>query len=131
MPRYFFHLVAAREHTKDELGCEFPDVEQAYLQAHRAALDMSIEMLREHADPSHYRFEITDASGNLLFDLPFSEVMRPRARHAPACMIPALKQQLDRRAKVLSELRNTFDKTRSLLEETKALLVRAARSGPA
>ena len=127
MPRYFFHLVAPSERIDDELGCEFPDVEQAYLEAHRAALDVGIEMLRNHADPSAHRFEITDANGHILFDLPFAEVMRPRTRPVlPTELHARLEEQKKRKLKITAELQRTVDHTRSLLAETRALLARAA-----
>ena len=77
MPRYYFHLVSPEGVSADDMGSEFSDVEAAFLNAHEAAFEMSVEMLRERHDPSRHRFEIRDAAGQMLFDLPFSEVMRP------------------------------------------------------
>ena len=126
MPQYFFHLRSPEGRSHDDIGVELSDTETAYLEAHRAALDISMEMLREHRDPSRHRFEITDADGQLMFDLPFTEVMRPSRPLGPAGRIHAnLRLRQQRTAKIVSELRGEFDHTRSLLAETRALLARS------
>jgi hypothetical protein len=83
MPLYYFHLVSPTERCADDLGNHLPNVEQAYLEVYQAALDISFEMLRLRRDPSHLSFEVTNENGELLFDLPFSEALHPRASSAP------------------------------------------------
>jgi hypothetical protein len=77
MPIYFFHLISPEHSDVDETGCEFPNVEKAYLEGCQAALDISFEMLRSRRDPSALRFVVTNERGDVLFDLPFVEALRP------------------------------------------------------
>ncbi len=77
MPLFFFHLAGPDENSPDSEGVEFASVEDAFLDVHRAVLDISFDMLRRQRDPHRYRFDVRDSSGRLLFELPFSEVLRP------------------------------------------------------
>ena len=85
MARYFFHLVSPAETSKDEIGVDLPNAEAAYLEACAAALEISFEMLSTRIDPSRHAFEVTEANGQFVFEIPFLEVMRPghRASHPP------------------------------------------------
>ena len=126
MPRYFFHLVAPGGRSDDEIGSEFPGVEAAYLAAYQAALEIGIEMLRELNDPAQHHFEIADAGGQILLDLPFTEAMRPsKGAMLHAEVHARLTRQRERTARVLGEIKGEFAQTRSLLKETRALLTRA------
>ena len=80
MPCFFFHLRSAVENSEDDLGTELPNAEAAYLEACAAALEMSIEMLRKRIDPAPHSFRVMDVRGQLLFDIPFSEVLSPGRR---------------------------------------------------
>jgi len=76
LPRFYFHLRGPREAlSQDELGVVFPDVETAYLEADRAVSDLAREMIKKGRNPRSYAFEITNASGELLLELPFSETL--------------------------------------------------------
>lgn len=127
MPRYYFHVVSTEGVSADEMGSEFPNVEAAFLSAHEAAFEMSVEMLRERHDPSGYRFEIRDARGELLFDLPFSEVMRPASRPVlpTAALLAQLRRHQERATKARAELKAEYEQARSLLKSTTTLLNRA------
>jgi hypothetical protein len=117
MPRFFFHLRSPGKYSKDDVGSDFLDVEHAYLDAHQCALEMSFEMLRDHQDPHHFQFDITDEEGGLLLDLPFSEVLRPGARHMRHNSILAELRKNIQRAKVLqSEIRGEFARTQVALQ---------------
>jgi len=50
-------------------------VEQAYLEAFKGAQDMWSELLRQRRDPRHCAFEVRDEQRDLLFVLPFQEVI--------------------------------------------------------
>jgi uncharacterized protein DUF6894 len=83
MPRFHFNFRQDGSYTRDELGCEFETVEDAYLGALKGAQAIFHELLTEGDDPLACAFEVTDAKGNELFNLPFSEVLdagrkRPR-----------------------------------------------------
>src|SRR5947209_20337326 len=91
MPIYFFHLISPTEWSRDEQGCELPNVETAYLEAYQSSLDISFEMLRKRQDPSALRFEVTNEKSEVLFDLPFLEALRPTR---PAACITDLHAKL-------------------------------------
>jgi hypothetical protein len=125
MARYFFHLIAADETSKDELGIELPNAEAAYLQACETALELSFEMLRERRDPSRHAFEVTDAEGRVLFDIPFAEVTHPAQRMLPFGEIHAsIARHQERATRAVSELKTNVTRAQSLLTSTRALLTR-------
>ena len=126
MPHYYFHLASPDDFSRDEIGSDFPDIESAYLGACQAALDMSVEMLRQRRDPSRQRFEISNDEGASLFDLPFSEVLQPNAHSEPPDkLIRSLQRHHDRAQQTRFELRDEFEQTRSLLRSTRALLAQS------
>jgi len=71
MALFFFNFVSPEGYEVDEIGCEFPDVERAYLEAHEAAVEMIAAMMRDHREPTRYQFEIVDDQRRFLMDLPF------------------------------------------------------------
>ena len=75
MQRYFFDFRQAGVRVPDTQGLEFRDVEQAYLEAHRAAQEMWSELLKQRRDPRRCVFEVCNQAGELLFVFPFQEVM--------------------------------------------------------
>lgn len=83
MPTFFFHLASPGRIGWDEIGCEFPSLEAAYLDAHRAAFDIGLEMIRDRVDPSDHCFQITDSEGRSLIDLPFIEALQLYSRRQP------------------------------------------------
>ena len=125
MPLYFFHLSAPDDYSRDEVGVEYPNAEAAYLGAHQAALEISLDLLRHQTDPNLHSFEIVDEAGQTLFELPFSEVMQP-SRHPlpPAELHARISRQQQRAVRAASELRQSVERTRSLLAATRALLGR-------
>src|SRR5215468_1013330 len=78
MPRFFFNLSSQGNVSIDETGTDFSSLEAAYLETCGAILEMAIEKLREREDPGKDMFEITDERGNVLMQVPFSEVLRPQ-----------------------------------------------------
>lgn len=75
MPRFFFDFRQGADRCADAEGTEFVNVEQAYLEAVKGAQDMWSELLRERQDPRHCVFEVRNQRRELLFTLPFQEVM--------------------------------------------------------
>jgi hypothetical protein len=123
MARYFFHLVSPSQSSRDDIGTELPNAEAAYLEACDTALELSYEMLRERQDPSRHTFEITDADGHMVFELPFAEVTRPAERMPPRADLRAsIHRHHEHASGIISELRANFGQTQSLLQSTKALL---------
>ncbi|WP_123834105.1 DUF6894 family protein [Methylobacterium currus] len=75
MPRFYFHLWTPIGVNKDHVGCEFASMEVAYLDAFDAIGTMTVDLMRQKANPRQYGFEITDITGKTLFDLPFAEYL--------------------------------------------------------
>ncbi|QRM33911.1 hypothetical protein [Microvirga sp. VF16] len=84
MPRFLFHLRGGpNSFSPDDSGLELPDTEAAYLEAFKAAKDMAQEWLRSGHNPRSYAFEVMNAAGELVLELPFSEVLDHQAGHRP------------------------------------------------
>lgn len=115
MPRFFFDLASPGRFERDDLGVVFPGVEAAYLDACRAALEISLDMLRERRDPAGHRFEVRDEGAALVLEIPFTEVLQPRARPAPP-------HRLHR------QIEATLGRSRRLRDEVRVELTRAQRA---
>ena len=126
MPLYFFDLVTPDEFSRGEVGIDYPNVEAAYLAAHQAALDMTLELLRGRADPDRHAFEIRDQDGRMLFELPFSEVVHPLKNALPPrnSLHASINHNRHRTERARFELMQSVAQTRALLADTAALLKR-------
>src|SRR5205085_6369284 len=114
------NLLAPGQSSRDEIGIDLPNAEAAYLQACDTALELSFEMLRERQDPSRHAFEVTDAEGQIVFEIPFAEVTRPKDRPPRFAEIHASIQRNHVRASAaVSELRTKVSQTQSLLGSTR------------
>jgi uncharacterized protein DUF6894 len=96
MPQFFFDLRNGRILERDEFGLDLPDFETAYLEAHRAAIDIWSEARREGRTPAYRCFEIRDSLGRMVIELPFTEALdvptespTPRWRPRPVMDEPA------------------------------------------
>jgi hypothetical protein len=127
MARFFFHLVLPGDYQADDTGSEFPDIEAAYLGGREAAIEIIADMLRGRLDPTRFQFEITDDRGRFLMELPFSEVLRPSGRNAQKPGIgPQIRRHLRRNRVLQDEIGAELARSRSLLELTRATLLRAS-----
>ncbi|HEX2136075.1 MAG TPA: hypothetical protein VHG30_09255 [Microvirga sp.] len=80
MPRYFFHLWRDGTWFKDDKGQTLKDPDQAWTTAKAAALDLmrSEGDLRDVSATCH--FEVTDDTGRVLFEFPFSEATEAKSQ---------------------------------------------------
>jgi hypothetical protein len=129
MSTFYFHFRQGPDLTKDQQGSEFDTVENAYLSAFRAAQDMWRDLLVERQDPRRCSFEVNDTDEQLLFVLPFSEVLDvctdTGAPKRPTSMQESLRNALahQRRAqKVGDEMSDQLDTFRRSVAESMALL---------
>jgi hypothetical protein len=106
MGRFFFDLRNGSVLERDELGLELPDVEAAYLEAHRAAIDIWSEACREGRKPDYRCFEIRDSEGRVVVELPFTEALSIGAKSAPANMHPSRITQEPIRSELCSTQRD-------------------------
>lgn len=129
MGRFFFDLGSADGLHQDDYGVEFPSVEEAYLGACAAAIEISAEVQRQRSDPSLWWFEIRDSERRLVMEVPFREALRP----APPASDDAnervrlgLSERQVRARKLLDELREGFDEARRTLDDIRRSLNRPA-----
>ena len=124
IPRFYFPLRCGDEGVSpDEFGLDFPDVESAYLEADRAVRDMARELRAKGKDPRSYAFEITSASGEVVFELLFSETLdrqkdRRQARLQRTVAVNRAETMLGLTAEVAEQTRRVLQnlqRTRDLL----------------
>lgn len=117
MTHYFFHLRGPEGRSEDLLGCELESVEAAYLEARRAALEISGEMLARQENPYGHRFEICDEQIGPVLELPFRELVPWPTR--PWLQFLNLRDQLAknvaRNQRVKEELADGFASARTTL----------------
>jgi hypothetical protein len=116
----------------DHEGAEFASIEEAFLEAFRGAQELWSELLRDRQDPRRYAYEITDARGVILMEVPFVEILescrpvRPmrageRPRHKKAILDRndfLIAMENARKLKLQSaELMATLHSARQSLEE--------------
>jgi hypothetical protein len=76
MPRFHLHLRNGQLiECGDEEGAEFGSLEEAYLEAFHGAQELCPIFLQERRDPRRYTYEITNPAGEVLIELPFSELL--------------------------------------------------------
>lgn len=73
MPVFHFHLRTAEGLERDEEGIEFQDLEAAYLDMCDGLPRMVSDLVEEGHDPGRCTFEITDAFGRMLMEVPLTE----------------------------------------------------------
>lgn len=71
MARFFFHLRTDRGLEPDDEGLEYPDMDRACREAALAIPGLTREFLAAGRDPTNFCFQISDADGNVLCEVPF------------------------------------------------------------
>lgn len=132
MPRFYFHLRCPSGLDRDEIGLDLDGVEAAYLEACAAIPAIAAELCEQRANPHRHAFEIVDAAGTLLMDVPFAEVLDPRRKRvrptSPKQWRKALVE-MERTARLITELAQEQSGLRASLDETKRLLAEARKAG--
>lgn len=124
MPWFYFHLRSPNGLERDDSGLEFPGVEAAYLEACHTVPGMSADLAYQKVDPTRYAFEISDAGGRLLMEVPFTEVLDRGCRPFAA---PCAKRfrggaaEVERTARLLKWLREERVALKAALSETRRL----------
>ncbi|MBP1182105.1 DUF6894 family protein [Methylobacterium sp. PvR107] len=132
MPLFYFHLRGPNGLERDDVGLELPCVDAAYLGACRAVPGMSADLAREETNPARYAFEITDACGNLLMDVPFTEVLD--RGHKPAAPGSGARRgkaavEMARTASLIFSIREEHAALQVTLTETRRLLALSRKLG--
>ena len=80
MPRYFFHLRCQGKEVPDPSGADLRDPDQAWEAAHATARDLMQSEPNAAVNWFACHFEVTDEAGEIVFELPFSEVVEVRSK---------------------------------------------------
>jgi hypothetical protein len=116
MSRFYFDLVTPAGRDTDELGVQLSSLDEAYLEACRAAVEISHEhLLGGHGGDLHsYRFELFDDERNLLLEAPFREVLNPRAAcpRPVGVVVEAIHRNLARSRELKAELAIQLEQAR-------------------
>jgi len=127
MAKFFMDYRQEGELYPDQNGIEFRDVEEAYAQAFRSAQDMWSELLRARQDPRRCSFEIRDSGRELLFLLPFIEVMESCRRDSTAPDITDTYRSAcatrDHARRAAMEFNEVLRALQGSLKQSRALLV--------
>jgi len=128
MPHFYFHLRTPAGWERDQDGLDFIGLEAAYLDACRAIPDMSAALVKQKRDPLRYGFEIADAAGQFLMEVPFSEML-DRDREPRWLTMPALAQkaqaEMERTVRLIASIMEEREALQASLRETRELVARA------
>jgi hypothetical protein len=76
MPRFFFHVRGPNQVPSPGLdGVDYPDVETAYGEVLCAAKPLAALLKASGEALEEYVIEVENGSGEMVFDLPFTEVL--------------------------------------------------------
>ena len=96
MPVFHFHLRNSDGLHLDVVGLDCPDLEMAYLEACCAIPGVSAKLLGREEDPMEYAFEIADADGASLLDVPFRATLRDTRKLTKSALLAArLRVRMD------------------------------------
>jgi len=133
MPRFFFHFRAGADSLSlDQDGVSLPDIEAAYLEAFQAAKDISQEWIKEGKNPRLCAFEVVNAAGDLVLDLPFSEALDYQAGRRPAHLSKALRTAMERGNRMMrltAEVAQQVQALQENLRRSKDLLASLSKGG--
>jgi hypothetical protein len=99
MARYYFHLVTGEDYERDEIGSEHADANEAYLEAFDSAQQLTLDLIRDRVNPGRHRFDVCDERGNIVFQVPFTEIYRERIGPHEAITIAQRGQYLAARVR--------------------------------
>src|SRR5215212_6554231 len=80
MARYFFHLRCSGNDVIDPLGADLRDPDQAWEAARATARDLMEAQADANVNWLRCYFDVVDEAGEIVFELPFSEVVEIRPK---------------------------------------------------
>jgi hypothetical protein len=127
MRRFFFDFREADDRYPDTVGTDFANVEEAYLEAFKAAQEMWGELLKQRRDPRRCCFEVRNEDDDGLFVLPFQEVL-DCCRNRRAVPLERTFEELSATHNYVRRVSNEFGQqiraTHQALEQSRELLQR-------
>lgn len=133
MPLFYFHLRTPTGLDPDEIGLEYSDLERAYLEACRTVPEMAVDLVRRGRSPMSHAFEITDAAGSLLLEVPFGEVLQDgrKPRRPPLPSVADRTVSAVTRAQELSvSLHEQVERLRAQMRRSQDILASRRPVGP-
>jgi hypothetical protein len=130
MPLFYFDFQFGETIEADDVGTEFPTLQDAYLDACRSALEMSLERLRTRHDPNVDSVEILDAQRRSLMQVPFSDVLRPKPLRSSALrdrsnqLIGSCHEHLSRGKRLKAEIGEELRKMQAMSLDIRASVQR-------
>lgn len=82
MPHFYFHFRDVDRVESDDIGIECSSVEEAYLEACEAIPGVLGDVVQAGRDPRACAFEIANAAGQHLMQVPLLEPIRSARRRA-------------------------------------------------
>ena len=125
MPHFYFHLATPTGREIDDIGSPCPTADHAMLEAWRAVFEICTDLIRAGRAPYGHRFEVCDAAGRLVFELPFSDVTGARAerpRGVPDVLKARLAVTIQRSRTLRAEVSAAMLDVQATLATTRALL---------
>jgi hypothetical protein len=119
--RFYFHLWLGDRYERDEIGLECCEAEEAYIQAFHAAQDGWVEAVRARSDPRRYRFDVADAAGTVIFEVPFVEVIDTPKRVGR--FLP-IARTTERNVALVAEISRQIAQAGANLEQSRQLIAR-------
>jgi hypothetical protein len=98
------------------------------VEAWRAALEISADLVRSGESPADRRFEVCDETGRLVFDLAFSHLLaspKPRRFANTDALQTDLEAAMATSRRLKGEVAAVMQDVRATLETTRALLKRS------
>ncbi|GJE41499.1 DUF6894 family protein [Methylobacterium soli] len=128
MLRYYFHLRTPDGLQWDEEGVPFACLDAAYLDACRAIPGMTVELKRAGTRPRQvlrYAFEIADAEGQFLMEVPFSAVLGEWRKPSRSQVSEQKAQaEIQRTRSLIAAVQRERDALYATLSQSHALLAR-------
>jgi uncharacterized protein DUF6894 len=128
MPQYFFHLRSTAATQRDEFGSEFSDIEAAYLDTCQAISGIAADLSRACCNPEPYVFDITDEAGQVLMEVPFTEMLNrgqtPLKPERPASQWKPLPE-VERCQRLAGEIAEQTETLRETIQQSHALVARS------
>ena len=129
MSRYFFDFRQGSQLTPDKIGLEYASAEAAYLESMEAAREMFADLLADRQDPRNCAFEIRAESGEVLFVVPFLELLESCHDAAPHRKLGQSMQHAmatrARSSRVHQEFHTELERLRQSLREAASLIATA------
>ncbi len=77
IPLYFFHLRCHGRAVEDSTGASLRDPDQAWEAARAIARELMEGKAEAQAELLSCHFEVTDGTGEIVFEFPFTEAVKP------------------------------------------------------